>query len=40
VLIGVVTARLPDLLVRVLPGSYGRLLGLAAGTRADPRRPR
>lgn len=37
VLIGWATARLPDLLVRALPGTYGRVLGLLAGTRADPR---
>ncbi len=39
VLIGWATARLPDLVVRALPGSYGRLLGVLAGTRVDPRRP-
>lgn len=38
VLIGWVTARLPDLLVRALPGSYGRLLDVFSGSRLDPRR--
>ncbi|HEY0237844.1 MAG TPA: SDR family oxidoreductase [Friedmanniella sp.] len=37
VMIGWVTARLPDLFVRTLPGAYGRVLGLLAGTRLDPR---
>ena len=39
VLIGWVTARLPDLLVRALPASYGRVLTGFAGSRLDPRRP-
>jgi len=39
VLIGWVTARLPDLLVRALPGAYGRVLGAFAGSPLDPRRP-
>ena len=39
VLIGWVTAWVPDLLVRALPGSYGRLLEAFAGSRLDPRRP-
>lgn len=39
VLIGWVTSCIPDLLVRTLPGSYGRLVGLFAGSRLDPRRP-
>jgi short-subunit dehydrogenase len=38
VLIGWVTARFPDLLVRALPGTYGRVLRLLGG-RLDPRRP-
>ena len=38
VLIGWVTARFPDLLVRALPGSYGRLLEVFSGSRLDPRR--
>ena len=38
VLIGWVTARFPDLLVRALPGSYGRLLEVFSGSRVDPRR--
>ena len=38
-LIGWVTARFPDLLVRALPGAYGRLLTGFAGSRLDPRRP-
>lgn len=38
VLIGWVTARFPDLLVRALPGSYGRLLQVFSGSRLDPRR--
>ena len=38
VLIGWATARLPDLLVRALPGSYGRLLEVFSGSRLDPRR--
>ncbi len=39
VLIGWATARFPDLLVRTLPGAYGRVLGAFAGSRFDPRRP-
>ncbi|GAA3565081.1 SDR family NAD(P)-dependent oxidoreductase [Microlunatus spumicola] len=39
VLIGWVTARFPDLLVRALPGAYGRVLGAFAGSPLDPRRP-
>ena len=39
VLIGWVTSRLPDLLVRVLPATYGRVVTGFAGTRLDPRRP-
>lgn len=38
VLIGWTTARFPDLLVRALPGAYGRVLEVFAGTRFDPRR--
>ena len=38
VLIGWVTAWIPDLLVRALPGSYGRLLEVFSGSRLDPRR--
>ncbi|MGI3779771.1 MAG: SDR family NAD(P)-dependent oxidoreductase [Janthinobacterium lividum] len=37
VLVGWVTSRLPDLLVRALPGTYGRVIGAFAGTRLDPR---
>lgn len=39
VLVGWVTARFPDLLVRVLPGAYGQVIRLFAGTGFDPRRP-
>ena len=39
VLIGWLTARFPDLLVRALPGSYGRVIEMFAGGRFDPRRP-
>lgn len=38
VLIGWVTGWIPDLLVRALPGSYGRLLEVFSGSRLDPRR--
>ena len=38
VLVGWVTAWIPDLLVRLLPGSYGRMLAGLAGSRLDPRR--
>jgi len=37
VLIGWLSARLPDLLVRALPGAYGGVVGVLAGTRFDPR---
>ena len=37
VLIGWATARFPDLLVRALPGAYGRVIEVFAGTRFDPR---
>jgi len=40
VLVGWATARLPDLLVRALPGSYGGVVGLFSGSRFDPRAAR
>lgn len=40
VLIGWVSAWVPDLLVRALPGSYARVLRLFAGSRFDLRRQR
>ena len=39
VLVGWVTSRFPDLLVRLLPGSYGHVVTAFAGSRLDPRRP-
>lgn len=39
VLIGWVTARFPDLLVRALPGAYGRVLHTFGGSPLGPRRP-